>query len=170
MPTFSLLKLWNNLFAKVFPRHNFALCRLRMIKLLRWLQEGSILHMLLQKYLIATSYTSRLVLHHNGSSVNHIVYLQYGFMATSELDLEFDWVKNWWITFVSPRSCQSFSPPIFCTIRYNTYNMELYTLFGLLNLSEILHIILFWIITYLSGLLPLYCKFLIVSPVVDKPL
>ena len=45
---------------------------------------------------IATSYTSRLVLHHNGSSVNHTVYLQqYGFMATSELDLEFDWVKNW---------------------------------------------------------------------------
>ena len=31
-----------------------------------------------------TGYTSRLVLHHNSSSVNYSVYLQYGFIATSE--------------------------------------------------------------------------------------
>ena len=31
-----------------------------------------------------TYYTSRLVLHLNSSSVNHTVYLNYGFMATSE--------------------------------------------------------------------------------------
>ena len=48
--------------------------------------------------------------------------------------------------------------------------MELYTLFGLLNLSEQLHIvpsnyILFRTIAYLSGFLSLHCKFLIVSPV-----
>ena len=35
------------------------------------------------KYICA-SYTSKLVLDHDSSGVNHIVYLQYGFMATSE--------------------------------------------------------------------------------------